>query len=76
MRLLATILAAALVLPLLLLAAVALGPVTLVFISAVGFGLVVFAIFNIPVVLGVLGRALQRAGVHHSHHVSPPRMHA
>lgn len=61
------ILALALVLPLLLFA-IALGPVILGILCAVGFGLIVFAVVNFFVGLGLFGRSAERAGMRRLHH--------
>ena len=56
-----------LALPVLLLVAVALGPVALGILCAVGFGLIVFLAWNALLALGLLGRAAWRRG----HHAGP-----
>ncbi len=66
MKLVVGILVVALAVPILLIVAVALGPVTLAAISAIGFGIVIFAIWNLLVALGVVvSRAAERATGHH-----------
>ena len=57
-------LAFVLALPALLLVAVALGPVALGILCAVGFGLIVFLAWNALLALGLLGRAAWRRGHH------------
>jgi hypothetical protein len=57
-----------LAIPVLLLIAVALGPVTIGIICAVGFGLMVFALWSLLVALGAFGRSVGRAGSQHMHH--------
>jgi hypothetical protein len=54
--------------PVLLLIAVALGPVTIGIICAIGFGLMVFALWSLVVALGAFGRSVGRAGSRHVHH--------
>jgi hypothetical protein len=54
--------------PVLLLVAVALGPVTIGIICAVGFGLMVFALWSLVLALGAFGRSVGRAGSRHMHH--------
>jgi hypothetical protein len=53
-----------LALPMLFLVAMALGPVALGILCAVGFGLIVFLIWNALLALGLLGRSAWR----HAHH--------
>jgi hypothetical protein len=55
-------LAFALAVPTILLVAIALGPVILGILCAVGFGLIVFAIVNGVIGLGVAGHSAGRAG--------------
>lgn len=62
------ILGLVLVAPLALLVAVALGPVVVGVLCAVGFGLIVFALVNLTLGLGYSVRALGRAGKRHAHH--------
>ncbi len=52
----------ALAVPAALLVAIALGPVILGVLCAVGFGLIVFVIGNIVIGVGAAGHSLQRAG--------------
>ena len=61
MKVLIAILALALVAPLLLVVAIALGPVILGILCAVGFGLVVFAIGNLVIGLVALGYSVEQA---------------
>ena len=56
-----------LALPALLLVAVALGPVTVGILCAVGFALIVFLAWNALLALGLVGRAVWRRG----HHAGP-----
>ena len=56
-----------LALPVLLLVAVALGPVAVGILCAVGFALIVFLAWNVLLALGFLGRAAWRRG----HHAGP-----
>jgi hypothetical protein len=53
-----------LALPVLLLVAVALGPVAVGILCAVGFGLIVFLAWNALLALGLVGRAVWRRGTH------------
>jgi hypothetical protein len=64
--------AVALVAPVLLLVAVALGPVILGLICALGFGLIVFVLWSLAVGLGLFGRSLERAGMRHMRHAQGP----
>ena len=61
------ILAVALVAPLLVVA-IALGPVVLGIVCALGFGFGVFALVNLVIGLGVFGRSVERAAVRHARH--------
>ena len=61
------ILALVLVAPLALLVAIALGPVVVGILCAVGFGLIVFALANLVLGLGYSVRSLGRAGKRHAH---------
>jgi O-antigen/teichoic acid export membrane protein len=65
MKLLLWVLAFALALPALLLVAIALGPVVLGVLCAVGFGLIVFVIGSL--VIGLF-TGVERAGSHLAHH--------
>jgi polyferredoxin len=70
-KVLAGILAVVLALPVLLVVAIALGPVVLGILCAVGFGLIVFAVVNILIGIGALGsRAVEQAGSWHSRHAA------
>ena len=53
-----------LALPVLLLVAVALGPVAVGILCAVGFALIVFLAWNALLALGLVGRAVWRRGTH------------
>jgi hypothetical protein len=61
------VLALVLLAPLLLVVAIALGPVVLGLLCAVGFGLVVFAVANLVIAVGVVGKAAgsRYARTHH-----------
>lgn len=52
----------ALTLPVLLVVAIALGPVIVGILCAIGFGLIVFALANAVIGLAVAGRGAERAG--------------
>jgi len=67
-KVLLAILAAVFAIPVLLVVAIALGPVILGVICALGFGLIVFAAGNLVIGLGKAGRSLERAGARHIHH--------
>jgi hypothetical protein len=70
-KVLAGILAVMFALPVLLVVAIALGPVVLGILCAVGFGLIVFAVVNIVIgILAVGNRAVEQAGSWHSHHAA------
>jgi hypothetical protein len=60
----------ALTAPVLLMVAVALGPVTVGVLCAVGFGLIVFAIGNAIIGLVLAGRGAERAGSRWVRHTS------
>jgi hypothetical protein len=60
------ILAGLLALPVLLVVAIALGPVILGILCAVGFGLIVFAVVNLVTGFTIFGRSLETAGVRHT----------
>jgi len=62
------ILAVVLAIPVALVVAIALGPVILGVICALGFGLVVFAVGWLLIGLGKAGLSLERAGARHIHH--------
>lgn len=62
MKLVFVILTLALAAPALVLA-VALGPVALGILCAVGFAVIVMALFNFVIGLGLIGRSLERGGV-------------
>ncbi len=76
MKVFVAIIATALIVPVVLVVAVALGPVTLGAIAAAGFGLVVFAAWNLLVALGLAGRAIGRAGARGAHHMHHPQAHS
>jgi hypothetical protein len=61
-------LALLLALPVLLVVAIALGPVILGILCALGFGLIVFTVGNALLGVGLLGRFAGRAGSRHMHH--------
>jgi hypothetical protein len=63
-----TMLVVALVVPLLLMLAIALGPVTLGILCAAAFGLIVFVAVNFVIALGLFGRSLER----HLRHTRSP----
>jgi hypothetical protein len=66
MKVLLAIVGIVLFLPVALFVAVALGPVALGILCAVGFGLIVFAVANVFVGAAALGRAgFKRAGARH-----------
>jgi hypothetical protein len=57
--------------PVLLVVAIALGPVVVTLLFAAGCGLVVFVLWNIPIGLSVLGHSIEKsAKSHHSSHGS------
>lgn len=60
MRPLFAIVVGVLAIPLLLIVAIALGPVAVVAVAVAGFGLVVFLLWSIPVGLSMLGRSAER----------------
>jgi hypothetical protein len=64
MKAVVTGLAAVLIAPLLLLVAIALGPVAIGIVCAIGFGLIVFVLINIASGAGLL---LERAGMRLTH---------
>ena len=66
MKMVFAILVAALMAPLLLVVAIALGPVILGIICALGFGLIVFVVGNVAIGLGLVGRSLERAGLRYT----------
>lgn len=66
------ILGVALMAPVLLLVAVALGPVVLGILCAVGFGLIVFVVVNLVMGLGLL---VEKTGAWFAHHSRVPRLH-
>ncbi len=68
MKVVLAILAVVLAIPVLLVVAIALGPVILGIICALGFGLIVFAVGYLVIGLGKLGRSLERAGSRHIGH--------
>ena len=68
MKLILAILAVVLAIPVLLVVAIALGPVILGVICALGFGLVVFVAGNLVIGLGKAGRSLEQAGARRLHH--------
>ena len=57
-----------LVAPVLLLVAIALGPVILGVLCALGFGLIIFTIANALIGLGVAGHAARNRVARHWHH--------
>ncbi len=57
-----------LVLPVVLFVAVALGPVAVGILCAVGFGLIVFVLFDALAGLGRAARSAERAAEHRLHH--------
>jgi hypothetical protein len=59
------ILAVALMAPVVLVVAIALGPVAVGILCAIGFGLIVFVVVNLVIGLGVL---VERAASHHMRH--------
>ena len=63
------ILGLALAVPVLLTVAIALGPVALGIICAIGFGLVVFAVGNLLIAVGLFGRSVERAGSRRAGHI-------
>jgi len=69
MKLALSILGFVLMLPILLVIAVALGPVTVGILCAVGFGLIIFVIWNAVIALGMAARSVERRGFWHQHHV-------
>jgi len=71
-RLVDGIFTVALAVPVLLLVAVALGPVIVGIICALGFGLVVFVLWSLVIGLGLLGRSVETAGLQHMRHRQGP----
>jgi hypothetical protein len=67
------ILAVVLMAPLLLVFAIALGPVVVGILCAVGFGLIVFVVVNLVIGLVV---GVERAVTRHTHHTQLPSVHA
>jgi hypothetical protein len=67
MRLVVTLSAVVLAIPVVALVAVMAGPVSLVLLCGAGFGLIVFVAGNAAVALGLLGRSAERATVRHLH---------
>jgi hypothetical protein len=63
--------------PLLLVVAIGLGPVILGILCAVGFGLIVFVVVNLAIGLviglGLVVRAVERAGSGYAHHARIPQ---
>jgi hypothetical protein len=60
------------VIPVLLIVAIAMGPIIVTLLFAAGCALVVFVLWNIPIALGVLGHSIQKsAQSHHVRHESP-----
>jgi len=64
------ILAVVLAIPVLLVVAIALGPVILGVICALGFGLLVFVVGNILIGLFKAGRSIEHAGARHIRHTA------
>jgi len=70
-KVLAGIFAVVLALPVFLVVAIALGPVMLGILCAVGFGLIVFVFVNVLIGIGALGnRAVEQVGSWHSRHAT------
>ncbi len=71
MKVLVGIVAVVLALPVFLVVAIALGPVMLGLLCAVGFGLIVFVFVNVLIGIGALGsRAVEQAGSWHARHTA------
>ena len=68
MKVILAILAVVLAIPVVLVVAIALGPVILGIICALGFGLLVFVVGNIVIGLFKAGRSLEQAGARHLRH--------
>jgi hypothetical protein len=66
------IFAVVLMAPLLLVVAIALGPVAVGILCAVGFGLIIFVVVNFVIGLVVL---VERAGWRYTHHARVPSLH-
>ena len=62
------VLAAVLAAPVLLAIAIALGPVILAVICAIGFGAIVFAVVNVVTGFTLFGRSLDTAGLRFTRH--------
>ncbi len=67
MKLLIAVFSFIVALPVLLIVAVALGPVILGVLCAAGCGLLVFTLGNMALGLGLLGRGAQRSAARHTH---------
>jgi ABC-type anion transport system duplicated permease subunit len=64
-----SILGLVLMLPILLVIAIALGPVAVGILCAVGFGLIIFVVWNAAIALGMAARSVERRAFQHQHHV-------
>ncbi len=73
MKVIIAILAVVLMAPLLLVFAIALGPVVVGILCAVGFGLIVFVVVNLVIGLIV---GVERAATRHTRHTQVPSAHA
>jgi hypothetical protein len=71
MRMLGSAILVIALVPVLLVVAIALGPVIVTLLFAAGCALAVFVLWNIPIGLGVLGHSIEKsAKAHHSSHAS------